>query len=503
MSQDRVPPACGLARLVAGRAQEYGQRTFLEDAQGGRTLSYARLAELVRERAAALDAAAIPPGARVLIDIENPVHFCAAYLGVLAAGRCAVPVNPHAPVAELVRTVSVVRPEVMIGDRSDRVACSGVPPLRHLRPGRRATAAGPAESRPQPGSVLLLTSGSTGAPKAVELTEDRLLHVARAVVRHNRLTPADRGFSPLPLFHINAQVVALLASLHAGAALLVDRRFRRHGFWEMLADRDVTWINAVPAILTILAEYPVPVRPPRLRFIRSASAPLPLAVRQRIGARTGAPVLESYGMTEAASQITATPLDGSAPAGSCGRPVGAEAEVRDRGGQPVPAGTTGQIWIRGAGVIDGYVGGRGAERFDAAGWLNTGDLGHLDEDGFLFLAGRCDDVINRGGEMLYPREIEEVLIADCAVRDAVVVGRPDSVLGQVPVAYVIPVRAPGTADGLQHLLDVLAARCAAELSRFKRPEAVYVVDELPRAATGKIQRYRLREPSPAAAVPAA
>jgi acyl-CoA synthetase (AMP-forming)/AMP-acid ligase II len=214
-------------------------------------------------------------------------------------------------------------------------------------------------------------------------------------------------------------------------------------------------------------------------------------------------VLESYGMTEAASQITATPLDGSAPAGSCGRPVGAEAEVRDRGGQPVPMGTTGQIWIRGAGVIDGYVGGRAAERFDAAGWLNTGDLGHLDEDGFLFLAGRGDDVINRGGEMLYPREIEEVLIADSAVREAVVVGRPDSVLGQVPIAYVIPVRDPGTADGLQHLLDVLAARCAAELSRFKRPEAVYVVDELPRAATGKIQRYRLREPSPAAAVPAA
>ena len=211
---------------------------------------------------------------------------------MLAAGRCAVPVNPHAPVAELVRTVSVARPEVMIGDRADRVACSGVPPLRQLRSGRRATAAGsgnprpggspgPGNPRPQPGSVLLLTSGSTGAPKAVELTEDRLLHVARAVARHNRLTPADRGFSPLPLFHINAQVVALLASLHAGAALLVDRRFRRHGFWEMLADRDVTWINAVPAILTILAAYPVPLWPPRLRFIRSASAPLPLAVWRR------------------------------------------------------------------------------------------------------------------------------------------------------------------------------------------------------------------------------
>ena len=262
--------------------------------------------------------------------------------------------------------------------------------------------------------MLLLTSGSTGAPKAVELTEDRLLHVARAVARHHQLSPADRGFSPLPLFHINAQVVALLASLQAGAALLVDRRFRRQGFWEKLAECGVTWVNAVPAILTILAGYPVSVRPPRLRFVRSASAPLPMAVRHRIESRTSVPVVESYGMTEAASQITATPLDGSAPPGSCGRPVGAEAEVRDSGGRPRPAGTTGQIWIRGAGVIDGYADGRAAERFDAGGWLNTGDLGYVDGDGFMFLTGRSDDVINRGGELLYRREIEEVLIADAA-----------------------------------------------------------------------------------------
>jgi acyl-CoA synthetase (AMP-forming)/AMP-acid ligase II len=208
-------------------------------------------------------------------------------------------------------------------------------------------------------------------------------------------------------------------------------------------------------------------------------------------------VIESYGMTEAASQITATPLDGSGPAGSCGRPVGAEVQVRDSGRMPVPAGTTGRIWIRGAGVIGAYAGGRAADRFDADGWLDTRDQGYLDEDGFLFLAGRSDDVINRGGEMLYPREIEEVLIADSAVRDAVVVGRPDPVLGQVPVAYVIPARDLATADALQALLDQLTARCSAQLSRYKQPQAIYVVEDLPRAATGKIQRRVLREATPA------
>ena len=492
MSEESVLSGGGLARLVAAQALECGDRHFLEDSQDGRVLTYARLGRLAGRRRAALDAAAIPPGARVLIDIADPIEFSAAYLGVVAAGRCAVPVNPQAPMGELERTVAAVRPVAVIGDRPDRVRCLGLPALPAVPSGHGD---GPADAPgdPSPGSVLLLTSGSTGAPKSVELTEDRLLHVARAVAAHNRLTPDDRGFSPLPLFHINAEVVALLATLTAGAVLLADRRFRRHGFWETLAERDVTWINAVPAILSILAEYPVPARPPRLRFVRSASAPLPAAVRRRIEVLTGAPVVESYGMTEAASQITATPLDGSAPAGSCGRPAGAEVEVRDSGGIPVPAGTTGRIWIRGAGVIDAYVGGRAADRFDAGGWLDTRDLGHLDEDGFLFLAGRSDDVINRGGEMLYPREIEEVLIADSAVRDAVVVGRPDPVLGQVPVAYVIPARDPATADSLQALLDQLTARCAAHLSRYKQPQAIYVVEDLPRAATGKIQRAVLAQ----------
>jgi oxalate---CoA ligase len=487
MSQENVPAAGRLAELVARQARERGDRHFLEDAQDGRVLTYGRLAELVSERWAALQAAAVPPGAGVLIEIQDPIEFAGAYLGVVAAGRRAVPVNPRAPWAELARTVAAVGPAVAITDRPDRVRGLGVPAL----PGDRARLAPAGE--PVPGSVLLLTSGSTGDPKAVELTEDRLLHVAQAVARHHRLTPDDRGFSPLPLFHINAEVVGLLATLTAGAVLLVDRRFRRHGFWERLTAHDVTWINAVPAILTILAGYPVPARPPRLRFIRSASAPLPAAVRHRIESLAGAPVVESYGMTEAASQITATPLDGSGPEGSCGRPAGADVEIRDPGGHPVPARTTGHVWIRGAGVITAYAGGRAADRFGAGGWLDTRDLGYLDEDGFLFLAGRSDDVINRGGEMLYPREIEEVLMAEAAVRDAVVVGRPDPVLGQVPVAYVIPACDLATAGAMQQLLEALSQRCAAQLSRFKHPEAIYVVDDLPRAATGKIQRHRLRE----------
>ena len=151
------------------------------------------------------------------------------------------------------------------------------------------------------------------------------------------------------------------------------------------------------------------------------------------------------------------------------------------------------MWLRGPGVIRGYVAATNTGRFDSDGWLNSGDLGHLDAGGFLFLAGRGDDVINRGGEMLYPREIEEVLIGDPAIQDAVVVARPSPILGQVPVAYVIPAQEPETASSLQDLLARLNQRCTAELSRFKLPEAIYVVHDLPRAATGKVQRHRLRQ----------
>jgi acyl-CoA synthetase (AMP-forming)/AMP-acid ligase II len=336
------------------------------------------------------------------------------------------------------------------------------------------------------GSVSLSTSGSTGEPKVVELDEQRLLHVAGAVVDHHRLVPADRGYSPLPLFHVNAQVVAVLATFLAGATVVLDRRFRRRGFWQLLQEREITWLNAVPAILAIVAGEDCPLPLPQLRFVRSASAPLPPTVRDRIEALLSVRVVESYGMTEAASQITATPLHAGAPAGSAGRPVSVELQVRDPYGAVAEPGALGRIWIRGRGVITSYAGGRAAERFDADGWLDTADLGSVDPDGFVFLAGRADDVINRGGEMVHPREVEEVLLSHPRVAEAVVVGQSHATLGAVPVGYVLAHH--GANAGLT---DELQQWCAERLSRFKQPVALHVVTDFPRAATGKIRRYEV------------
>ncbi|GAA4172714.1 class I adenylate-forming enzyme family protein [Gryllotalpicola koreensis] len=450
-----------LAELIARRGIEDPDAVFLEDARSERVIRYRDLVELPA-RAAALGAEA------VLIAPEDPIDFALVYLAVLAAGLRAAPVAPDSSAAAL-ETLAGQFPGSAVVVR----ALDELPAAAHAAPsGER-------------GSAVLFTSGSTGTPKGVELSEEQLLHVARAVAAHNELSPEDRGYNPLPLFHINAEVVALLATLVAGGTLVLDRRFHRTGFWELMRERRVTWINAVPAILAILAKEPVEA-PRGLRFIRSASAPLPDPVA---AAFDGVPLIVSYGMTEAASQITATPLDGSAPRGSVGRAVGAELEVRDDDGALLPAASVGLIWIRGRGVISHYFGDVAADRFDKDGWLRTGDLGSVDADGFVTLVGRSDDVINRGGELVYPADVEDVLLGDARVREAVVVAKPDEVLGQVPVAFVIP---DGDETDAESLRVALLERAAAELPRHLRPVELTVTDELPRAATGKVQRARIR-----------
>jgi oxalate---CoA ligase len=480
--------AATLLQLIKARNGTHGDRTYLEDGRSDRTVSYAGLAAVTRRWAQIFEDAHLPANASVLLDVDDPLTFATCYLAVIAAGRCVVPIDPAMPDGEFARAIGTLRPAAVIGD--------GHPPTGSLL--RFDPHSLPSGRRDEevlqhvgPGRLRLRTSGSTGEPKIVELTEAQLLHVARAVAAHNELTEADRGFNPLPLFHINGEVVALLATLVAGATLVLARRFHRNGFWDLIQQRDITWINAVPALLTILSREPIPGRPPALRLVRSASAALPEAIRAKLTGALGEIVLESYGMTEAASQITATTPGQRPPAGSAGRPVGVELQVRDANGGSCAIGELGRIWLRGPGVIRHYVDGRAADRFDRAGWLDSGDIGHLDAQGYLFLAGRTDDVINRGGQLVYPREIEEVLLSDDAVLDAIVVGRPDDVLGAVPVAYVIA-RDVISVAARESLRLALEQRCREQLSRYKRPASVQLVDDLPRAATGKIRRGEVR-----------
>jgi acyl-CoA synthetase (AMP-forming)/AMP-acid ligase II len=459
-------------------------------------VTYTQLRQAVSAWARYLNQAGIPAGASVAIRVPDPLGYATALAGILASGRVAVPLDPEAPAADRARVLAVARPAAVVHDAPlglpgglDRLRPAAVP---DPGPGRGRGGSG-SGSGSGSGGIFLCTSGTTGTPKGILLSEDQLCHVAAGVAVHHRLTPADRGYCCLPLFHVNAEVVGLLATLSAGAGLVLDRRFSRAGFWPLIRDRRITWINAVPAIITLLA--PDPGRQPRprhVRFVRSASAPLPVPVLNRFEEAFGIPVVETYGMTEAASMITANPLDGPRKPGSVGLPVGTELRIaRPDSAGPDPAGpehVAGRVQIRGRGVIRAYANGGRTGAIDVDCWLDTGDLGHLDEDGYLFLAGRSDDVINRGGEKIYPREIEEFLLAQPEVLSAAVVGAPDDVLGERPVAYVVPTgRWPA-----RQIEDALREACQAALPRPKRPAEIFLIDELPLGPTGKVARHHLR-----------
>jgi oxalate---CoA ligase len=472
-----------------------GDRAGYIDAGTGRTLTWSEAAWQAADWAAQLR-----PGTVVALRVASPVAFCRAYLAGLAAGVCVAPLDPRSTAGELASMLELLQAADVVVDDEEaaaQLAGSGVTvwitSASGLRPARHGTGARVGA----PGiAVVLPTSGTTGRPKLVPLTEGQLLRVAGHIARHHGLTAQDRCYSPLPLFHVNPQVVAVLSTLVSGGSLVVDDRFHGSRFWTAADELRVTWLNLVPAILGILGAGapPTATLSRRVRFARSASAPLPSAVQQRFEARCGIGVLETYGMTEAASQIAANPLSRSErQPGSVGLPVGVTVRVAGEVGDELPAGQVGAIEVRGRNVIDCYLGpGRApVPARDAGGWLHTGDLGLRDARGFLYLVGRADDVINRGGEKFHPREIEEVLLGDHRIRGAAVVGRPHWLLGEEPVAYVVADRAP-VAAGRPDLAAELLGQCRRALSPYKQPASVTVLDELPAGRTGKPDRRALR-----------
>jgi oxalate---CoA ligase len=491
-----------------------GEQAYIEHAPTGVAMTFRQL-EGSMERWRAL-LSAVRPGSRSAIGlvVHDPIEFADVFLGCVSAGFWVAPLDPSLPVrgrGGLGAALARSGVEVVLADRPTpagiEVEWIELDRLDHLQDERVTR---PGATAPQPagaGGVVLSSSGTTGAPKVVRLGQDKLLHTARCVASHLELGPADRGFNPLPLFHINAEVVGLLSTLVAGSSLVLDDRFHRSGFWELMAERSITWINAVPAIISRLGTLrPGEIVPSGIRFARSASAPLPVVVADRFEESTGIPVLETYGMTEAASQITAHPLSQPRRPGSVGLPIGLELRVvrqNEPVGSPLeaPEFHIGHVEIRGVSVIAGYVGATHQDRFHPDGWLRTGDLGHKDADGFVYLDARIDDVINRGGEKVLPREVEEVIGADPMVASVAVVGRDDVEMGQVPVAFVV-LRAPHGVAGDEpperrvagEAVERLSKILERDLVRAQRPVAICIVQKLPAGATGKVKRRMLGTP---------
>jgi len=335
-------------------------------------------------------------------------------------------------------------------------------------------------------ALVLHTSGTTSRPKRVPLSHTNLKISARNVAETYRLTAEDVSLCVMPLFHVHGLVASTLATLFTGGTVVVPPRFNPLSFWSTVRDHRASWYSAVPTIhQVLLARSRGGGRPEgaeHLRFIRSCSAALPAQMMADLEERFGAPVLEAYGMTEAAHQMASNPLPpGARKPGSVGRGTAVSIAILDEAGNLLPAGATGEVSIQGPNVFSGYEGNAEATAASFSnGWFRTGDQGCLDNDGYLTLVGRIKELINRGGEKISPREIDEALLTHPAVSEAVCFGVPDRVYGEGVAAAVVLKSEATEAE--------LIAHCRGSLADFKCPSVIYIVEAIPRTATGKIQR---------------
>jgi acyl-CoA synthetase (AMP-forming)/AMP-acid ligase II len=342
-------------------------------------------------------------------------------------------------------------------------------------------------------ALVLHTSGTTSRPKIVPLTARNISASAQSIAATLALTPADRCLNIMPLFHIHGLIAATLASMAAGAYIACTPGFNAMRFFGWMEAVRPTWYTAVPtmhqAILSRAARNREIIAATPLRFVRSSSASLPVPVLRELEETFGCPVIEAYGMTEASHQMASNPLP-PAPRkpGTVGIAAGPEVAVMSEDGRLLPAGETGEIVIRGENVTRGYQNNpkANAENF-THGWFRTGDQGVMDAEGYLTISGRLKEIINRGGEKVSPREVDDVLMEHPAVGQAVTFALPHAKLGE-EVAAVIVLR-----DGAQVEARELREFAAKHLAPFKVPREILFRDEIPKGATGKLQRIGLAE----------
>jgi oxalate---CoA ligase len=464
----------------------------------GTVISHGELASAAGQLAGLLAGLGAGPGQRVALVLPDGPELVQLVLALALLGATAAPLNPRYTEPEYAFYLGDLQPTLLLvqaGRGADaRRAAAGLPvvdvtpqppgPPALSAAGTEVTAQHPFEpGTPEDVALLLHTSGTTKQPKQVPLRQRNLMASARAIVAHYRLTAADVSYCAMPLFHVHGLVASTLAQLAAGGPVVTPRRLTPRRYWQQLAAHRVTWVSASPTIHQELLEHGTAAAP-AIRFVRSCSSALAPALLARLESVYAAPALEAYGMTEASHQMTSNPLPPLPHyPGSVGIPAGAQVRIISKDGRDVPAGQAGEVAVSGPGLTSGYLNNpeANAESF-TGGWFRTGDRGLLD-NGYLRLEGRIKELIIRGGENISPGEVEAVLKSHPAVADAVCFGVDDDKYGQVVGAAVV---LKGEADEAQ-----LRQRCGESLAAFKVPAVIYFVPNIPRTATGKVQRTRI------------
>jgi long-chain acyl-CoA synthetase len=452
------------------------------------TLDNAAFADRVARAAALLDRLGVGAGDVVAIAMPNRVELIIALFAVWRLGAAATPVNPALTPTEMQYQVDDAGAKVVIGDGHELdaivvdVDALAAEPSIHRAPVEPRTAAL---------ALLIYTSGTTGKPKGVMLDHANIAAMCDMTRGGLGITAADHSLLILPLFHVNGIVVGTLTPLLAGGRVTVAGRFSPKTFFTLVERIRPTYFSAVPAIYAMLTSMPEAetADTSSLRLVVCGAAPIPAELIARVEDVLGVALVEGYGLSEGSCASTLNPYDGVRKPGTVGLPLpGQEVRVVDHLGNPVPQEERGEIVIRGANVMRGYLNRpEDTAKTIVDGWLHTGDVGIFDEDGYLRIVDRIKDMIIRGGENIYPKEIETALYSHGGVLEAAVVGRPDDVLGEVVVAYVA-VRPAAAVE-----LEELEALCAERLAKYKRPVAIEILGELPKNAIGKIDKPALRE----------
>jgi long-chain acyl-CoA synthetase len=422
---------------------------------------------------------------------------------VLAAGDVAIPINPAAPVPEIVRQLTAVEPALVLADTSSSVADAA----RSLGVEIRPLSSNALPSTPEriecvdraddDLAVLLFTAGTAGAPKAAMLTHGNLVANIRQVLDHPGLSmhASDVGYALLPFFHVYGLNVSLGVALAAGASVIVRRDFRPADALAAIREERVSVVSGVPTMwaawLALDAEAAPPGSFASVRLAVSGAAALPREVAEGVLDRFGLVVHEGYGLTEASPIVTTSAVVDAPRFGTIGPPLpGIEVRLVDVDGADALQGDPGEIWVRGPNVFAGYWRDAGATApvLTSEGWLRTGDVAIADEAGFLSLVDRTKDLIIVSGFNVYPAEVEDVVREHPDVEEVAVIGRPSPRTGEAVAAFVVP-RA-----GARLAVADLDAWCGARLARYKVPVSIEVVDALPRTPVGKVLRRELRAP---------
>lgn len=485
--------------MIERQSKAFADKTFMVIPSSGEEMTYAELGDEVRKMGEVFGSYGLSKGEKMLLLMSNSREFILSYFGCGCCGGTVIPVNTSLKEEEL---------SYLIEDSQSKYIVTSEEFLKNIPKQYQEKMVKldsgifllilkkefvPAEVfpkvEPEDFAMILYTSGTTGHPKGVLLTYANLLAEADNIKSGHGLGADDVVLCVLPWFHINGLVITLITSILVGSRIVVTKKFSVSRFWGFVEKYKITWFSGVPTMYSHLLSRGKPnnLDISSLRFARSASSSLPVAVLEAFEREYGVPIIESYGITEGCSQITTNPMPPRVrKAGSVGLPVGNRIMVINAEGAKQPPMQEGEVLIQGDNVTCGYF--RKPEETEKAftdGWFHTGDMGYLDEDEYLFLTGRIKELINRAGEKFSPREVDEVVYQIPQVELAAAVGIPDEVYGEETAVFI------KLKEGAELSKEEVRDYCKNHLAYYKVPKVIRFVDDLPQGGNGKIQRLKL------------